>query len=299
MAASMGIAVYPDHGHDVSFLLRRADVAMYVAKRNQSGYALYDPAYDADALRRLTLRNELARAIEAQEIVVYYQPIYSVRKQTTERVEALVRWQHPARGWIVPDEFIPWAEETGQIQPLTLLVLQAAIEQCRVWDDAGKTLGVAVNLSARNLVDRSLVETIMTLLRSSGVRPERLTVEITESALMADPSRAMEILTELHTNGVRISVDDFGTGYSSLTYLRNLPADEVKIDRSFLVDVPGHGGDPVIVKSVIDLGHDLGLEVVAEGVEDQETCQALAFMGCDTIQGFHIAPPMSAGDVIG
>jgi EAL domain-containing protein (putative c-di-GMP-specific phosphodiesterase class I) len=271
---------------------------MYVAKRNHSGYALYESGHDEDNLKRLTLNNELARAIDRNEIVVRYQPTYRVRSHITERAEALVRWQHPVRGCILPDEFIPWAEETGLIRPLTHYVLRTAIEQCRVWHRTGKGPGVAVNLSARSLTDRTLVDAIADLVRASAVCPECITVEITESALMVDPRRAMEILTDLHDIGLRISIDDFGTGYSSLSYLRQLPADELKIDRSFVLDLHGNPGDPVIVKSVIDLGHGLGLEVVAEGVEDRETYQALAFMGCDTIQGYYIAQPLVAADVL-
>jgi diguanylate cyclase (GGDEF)-like protein/PAS domain S-box-containing protein len=298
IAASFGIALYSGHGEDAATLLRHADVAMYVAKRDHSGYALYEPGQDEHSLRRLTVVSELARAIEGEQLFVQYQPQYTVKSGSIDRVEALVRWRHPVRGLISPGEFIPWAEETGQIRHLTLWVLRTAIEQCRVWHDAGSLLGVAVNFSTRNLLDRSLVATIAELMRTSDVFTGRLSLEITESALMADPARAREILTEIHDMGVRISIDDFGTGYSSLASLGRMPLDEMKIDRSLIVDMNGTVGDPFIVRSIIDLGHHLGLEVVAEGVEDHETYQALADLGCDTIQGYYIARPLAAADVL-
>lgn len=297
VTASIGIALYPEHGTDASALLQRADVAMYHAKRTESGAAVYAVAHDEYSPDRLALINELRQAIERDHLVLHYQPKLEVKSGRIGGVEALVRWMHPERGLIPPDQFIPLAEHTGLIRPLTTWVLHRAVRQCRDWHAQGLDLSVAVNLSARSLHDPHLVQTIAGVLQSYGVRPDRFEVELTESALMADAARGTEILAQLHAMGVRIAIDDFGTGYSSLAYLRHLPVDEIKIDKSFVRNVSTNEGDLFIVRSVTDLGHSLGLEVVAEGVEDQRALQLLALTGCDLAQGFHLSRPLPANDL--
>ncbi len=293
--ASIGIALAPTHGADVATVLRRADVAMYVAKRAGSGYAVYDPAHDQHSPARLTLETELRAALAAGALVLHYQPTVDVRSGRADRVEALVRWLHPQHGLIPPDQFIPLAEQTGLIVPLTQWVLETALAQCHAWEQAGRALGVAVNLSMRSLHDPGLPETIAWLMRRYAVPPQRLTLEITESALMADPAQAQTILLRLTALGVQLAIDDFGTGYSSLGYLKQLPVDAVKIDKSFVQNM-GHTTtkDSAIVRSIIDLGHNLGLAVVAEGVEDQATWQRLRAAGCDVAQGFYMSRPLPA-----
>jgi diguanylate cyclase (GGDEF)-like protein len=294
VGASIGIAVAPEHGQDATTLLRRADVAMYAAKRATSGYAVYLAAQDQYSPERLGLVGELRRAIEQDQLLLYYQPKVDFKTGRLDSVEALVRWQHPVRGLVPPDQFIPLAEHTGLITPLSHWVLTAALRQCRAWRDAGLGIRVAVNLSARLLQDERLVDSIVDLLRAWDVTPDLLQVEVTESAVMADPARALQILTRLHEMGIRIAIDDFGTGYSSLAYLKKLPADEIKIDKSFVRDMPGNADDVTIARSVIDLDHNLGLSVVAEGVEDRAVWDQLAGMGCDLAQGYYLSRPIPA-----
>jgi diguanylate cyclase (GGDEF)-like protein/PAS domain S-box-containing protein len=295
--ASIGVAAYPDHATDANQLLQRADVAMYAAKATHAGYTVYDPTLDQHNPRRLGLLGQLRRALAAGELVVYYQPKADARSARILGVEALVRWQHPEHGLLGPGEFIPLAETTGLIRPLTSYVLQVALRQCRTWLDAGRDLSVAVNLSTRCLLDLTLPDQITQLLEDTAVTPDRLVLEITESAIMTDPTRALEILNRLHTLGVRLAIDDFGTGYSSMAYLKSLPVDELKVDRSFVKHLRDNQNDAVIVRSTVDLGHNLGLRVVAEGVEDQATWQELATLGCDTVQGYYLAKPMPAAEL--
>jgi len=295
--ASIGVAAYPDHATDANQLLQRADVAMYAAKATHAGYTVYDPTLDQHNPRRLGLLGQLRRALAAGELVVHYQPKADARSARILGVEALVRWQHPEHGLLGPGEFIPLAETTGLIRPLTSYVLQVALRQCRTWLDAGRDLSVAVNLSTRCLLDLTLPDQITQLLENTAVAPERLVLEITESAIMTDPTRALEILNRLHTLGVRLAIDDFGTGYSSMAYLKSLPVDELKVDRSFVKHLRDNQNDAVIVRSTVDLGHNLGLQVVAEGVEDQATWQELATLGCDTVQGYYLAKPMPAAEL--
>ena len=295
--ASIGIALAPEHGHDATTLLRRADVAMYVAKRAGSGYAIYAPEQDEYSPSRLALIGELRQAIEQDQLLLYYQPKVDLATGQLDGVEALVRWQHPQRGVVPPDEFIPLAEHTGLIAPLSRWVLATALRQCRSWRDAGLEMRVAVNLSARLLHDEHLVATIGELLQTWDVLPSQLTVEITESAVMVDPGRALALLTRLHQTGVRIAIDDFGTGYSSLAYFKRLPIDEIKIDKSFVLDMSMHDGNATIARSIIDLGHNLGLSVVAEGVETRQIWDQLAAMHCDVGQGYYLSRPIAAADL--
>ncbi len=292
--ASIGIAVSPDHGETADLLIQRANVAMYHAKQAGGGHTVYSPEHDHYNPRRLALMTELRYAIEHDELVLYYQPKIDLKTGRVIGVEALVRWQHPNRGLIAPDEFIPLAERTGLIKPLTLWVLTAALHQSRTWQRAGLRLSVAVNLSARNLQDPELPDQIEEMLARSGTPPNQLELEITESTIMADPARALEVLTRLHHMRIPLAIDDFGTGYSSLGYLRKLPVSAIKIDKSFVKNMAADDGDVVIVRSTIELAHNLGLLVVAEGVETQYVWDRLAALGCNSAQGYYMSAPMPA-----
>ncbi len=297
VGASIGIALAPAHGDDAATLLRHADVAMYVAKRGHQGHAVYDPAQDGNNPLRLGLMGELRAAIAQGELLLHYQPKLDHTSGRVSGVEALLRWPHPVHGLIAPDQFIPLAEQTGLIAPLTWWVLETALAQCQTWARAGLLLGVAVNLSARTLHDLALPARIAALLATYGVPAGLLTLEVTESALMADPTRALNVLTQLAEQGVCLAIDDFGTGYSSLAYLKRLPVHQLKIDRSFIQHLVEGGADAAIVASTIGLGHHLGLRVVAEGVETAEAWQLLAASGCDVSQGYHLSRPVTATEL--
>ncbi len=292
--ASIGLALAPAHGRDGNALMRAADVAMYEAKSRQTGVLTYDPELDVNTPTRLALLGDLRRAIQEGQLVLHYQPKVDVDTGDVRGVEALVRWQHPERGLVPPDEFIPVAEGTGLILPLTMRTLELAVGQARAWHDDGHPVQVAVNLSPRCLLEPDFAESVVELLQRHDLPSRLLRLEITESTIMADPAKALVVLTSLQSCGVSLSIDDFGTGYSSMSYLKRLPVDELKIDRSFVMDMIGNSSDSVLVRSSIDLGHNLGLSVVAEGVEDQATVSALAELGCDVLQGYHLARPMDA-----
>lgn len=290
--ASIGIALFPDHGADVDTLIQRADVAMYVAKSSHSGYELYSGERDHNSRRRLGLLGELRDAMGGRELVLHYQPKASLASGEIVGVEALVRWRHPRLGLVLPGEFVPVAEHTGLIRPLTYYVLNEALAQARLWLDRGITLPVAVNLSVRSLHDLHAAEQIGELLARWNLPSHLLQLEITEGTIVADPVRARRVLAALDAMGVGIAIDDFGTGYSSLSYLRHLPVREIKVDRSFVARMVDDPSDLAIVRSTIDLGRNLGLRVVAEGVEDQATWGLLHALGCEVAQGFYIAPPL-------
>ena len=292
--ASVGVAMSPEHGTDPAQLMARADVAMYKAKEDRGSWAVYDPALDENTLQRLTLLAELRDGLARDELVLHYQPKCSTRRGEVVGAEALVRWQHPTRGLLMPDQFIPAVESTGLINGLTLKVLDTAVAQARSWLDDGHRLGVAVNLSVRHLTDLELPQQVAAILRRYDVPAELLTLEVTESTIMNDPSRAVAVLAGLRALDLRIAVDDYGTGYSSLAYLKQLAVDELKIDKSFILGMRTDDDDATIVRSTIELGHNLGLELVAEGVEDLETWQLLLPLGCDHVQGFHISRPLPA-----
>ena len=299
VGASVGIAAAPDHGKEAEVLLRRADLATQVAKRLGSGCVVYSPDCDPYDPTRLALLSELRRAIEADQLFLFYQPKVDIKARSVVGAEALLRWRHPKRGMVPPGDFIPLAEHAGIIKPLTWWVLGEAVKQCGAWERDGRGLDVAVNLSARSLHDPELTERITDLLRAHEVSPSRLQLEVTESAVMTDPARAVEVLGQLGVLGVGVSIDDFGTGYSSLTYLRKLPVSEIKIDKSFVIGMSGNGGqDKAIVRSTSELGHNLGLRVVAEGVEDAEALELLRSYGCDLAQGYYIARPMAADALV-
>ena len=293
LGASLGCSFYPSQCGDANGLLRCADIAMYVAKRSGQGYTLYSPDQEVTSRDDLSLKSELREAIQKDQLCLYYQPQIEHRHQRIVGLEALVRWNHPQRGFLTPDAFIPLAEEAGLIGPLTLWVLKSALARQVALHQRGYLLNMAVNLSARNLHDMELPASIHRLLVESGANPKHLTLEITESAVMSNPNDGLTILTELDRMGVKLAIDDFGTGYSSLAYLKRLPVDELKIDKSLVTDMEVNENDAVIVRSTIDLAHNLGLKVTAEGVETQEVWDLLSILGCDQSQGYLMGRPMS------
>jgi diguanylate cyclase (GGDEF)-like protein len=297
LETSIGIAMAPGDGTDPATLLRRADVAMYVAKRSNSGYAVYSAEQDRNDPQHLALIGELRHAVEHDQLVLHYQPKLDCRGGEVIGVEALVRWHHPSRGLILPDQFIPLAEATDLIRPLSLWVLDAALRQAAAWQSAGLELPVAINLSMRTFQDTQLPETIAGLLHRWQVPARRLQVEITESSLMVDPQRALDVLTRLSALGVRVAIDDFGTGYSSLAYLAQLPVQDLKIDRSFVRSLLTDLRSRAIVRSVIELAHSLELGVVGEGVEDEATWSMLTSFGCDQAQGFFMSRALPADEL--
>jgi EAL domain-containing protein (putative c-di-GMP-specific phosphodiesterase class I) len=289
----VGVAIWPDHGDDATVLLQRADVAMYAAKESQRGVDVYDPEKDTYSLERLALVGELRTAIERGDLAVHYQPKADVATGRLLGMEALVRWHHPRHGNVPPEEIIAIAEQTGLIRPLTLWVLNQALRQCRQWRRDGRPFDVAVNLSIRNILDTELPADVLRLLTDLGLPASSLTFEITETAIMNDPVRTVAVLGRLRSMGVRLAIDDFGTGYSSFSHLRRLPVDEIKIDKSFVQHLATDQSDLVIVRSIVDLGRNLGLRVVAEGVEDEAAWRELAMLGCDVIQGYILTRPLA------
>ena len=289
---SIGIALFPQHGEDAETLMRLADMAMYAAKREGGGYSVYEAAHGDDSKGKLALTSGLRQAMEQDELLLHYQPRVSLRGEGSPAVEALVRWQHPEHGLLEPSQFIPLAERTGLIRPLTHWVLDAALRQCRAWRQAGMPIGVTVNLTARNLQDQQLPAAVSRLLRSYGVPPEVLTFDITESVIMTEV--VLDVVKKLSELRVGLCVDDFGTGYSTLATLKALPVKEMKIDRSFVMNMVRDEHDSLIVRSTIDLAHQLGLLVVAEGVDSPEVWNRLTVLGCDVAQGYYVGRPMPA-----
>ena len=292
--ASVGVVLSGMHGNDVDTLMRHADIAMYVAKERGIGVCVYEEDLNGHSLARLGLLGELRRAIDGEQLVVHYQPKVSLSTGDVCGVEALVRWNHPDRGVLLPAAFIPMAEQTGLIRPLTRYVIDASLAQCRVWQDAGRNHKVAVNISARNLLDDQFVVSVQQLLAKWRLAPSCLELEVTESAIMVDPPGAQATLGALSSLGVTLAIDDFGAGYTSLAHLKNLPVNVLKIDQSFISQITGDTKDAAIVRALIDLAHDLGLLTVAEGVEDRRTLDRLAALGCDLAQGYHLSPPVPA-----
>ncbi|MBN3754865.1 EAL domain-containing protein [Paraburkholderia sp. Tr-20389] len=292
VGASIGIVTFPQHGTDMNVLMRRADIAMYVAKRANTGYAIYDEKHDHNSAERLSLMSELRQAVEHDQLMLHYQPKLDLTTGTVKYVEALVRWEHPTRGFVAPDQFIPFAEQTGYIKAISHWVADKAIGQCAAWKAAGLELAVSVNVSARELIQSTLPDTFGALLKKHGVAPDMVWIEITESAIMDDPNHAIETLDRLHALGIRLAIDDFGTGYSSLAYLKRMPVDELKIDKSFVIGMTEHKDDETIVRSTIDLAHNMGLKVVAEGVESEDVLDRLRDLRCDLVQGFHLSRPL-------
>ena len=297
--ASIGIALFPDHGGAAGDLMRCADVAMYKAKHSHSGVSLYDPAHHSRNAARLSLLTELRQAVEGDELVLYFQPKYAFRAEDGLSVEALVRWVHPQRGFVPPMEFIPFAEQTGYIKTITLWVLERAVRQCAEWHRAGRRVRVAVNLSARDLLQAELPERFRAMLERHGCAASWITLEITESAVLDDPGKALANLERLRATGCQLSIDDYGTGYSSLSYVRQMPVQELKIDRSFVMNLLTQPDDEIIVRSTIELAHNMGLVVTAEGVETEAVLRRLGALGCDRAQGYFIGKPMAAVDLVG
>lgn len=293
--ASMGLAVYPQHGLDAGSLIRHADVAMYASKQSRTGYQVYESARDEHTRDRLALAGGLRQAVDAGDFMLHYQPQIDVRNGRLVGVEALLRWYHEGR-LVPPRLFIPLAEHSGLIGPMTMWVIESAARQSREWDRAGIHLNIAVNLSMRNLFERDLPQRIGQVL-SKGASPRRLVLEITESGIAADPVRAEAVLTELSEMGIDLSIDDFGTGHSSLSRLKRLPVDELKIDQCFVTNMTRDASDVAIVRSIIELGHNLGLRVVGEGVETAGALVKLKSLDCDIAQGFHLGRPLPASEL--
>jgi diguanylate cyclase (GGDEF)-like protein/PAS domain S-box-containing protein len=292
--ASIGVVLSGRHGDDPAALMQRADIAMYVAKQRSLGVQVYDPASDGHSPERLALLGDLRRALAGDELFLHFQPKVNLRTGKVCGAEALVRWQHPERGLIPPDGFIPLAENTGLIGPLTTRVLDLALAQARRWADAGAPLQVAVNLSVRNLLDDRLERVVVDLLARHQVPARLLALEVTESAIMTDPVRAKAVLERLSALGIDLAVDDFGAGYTSLGQLKNLPISELKVDRSFVSAMEEDSSNRTIVRSVVELGHNLGLTAVAEGVESDAVLESLAGYSCDVAQGYHLSRPLTA-----
>ncbi|MBI2307364.1 MAG: EAL domain-containing protein [Rhodocyclales bacterium] len=292
VGAGIGVARYPAHGADAASLMRCADIAMYHAKNTAQGYTIYSPEIDTYSQDQLTLMNDLRSAIRNDELQLYFQPKVGIAGEHLVGYETLLRWRHPQRGMVPPGHFIPHAEFTDLMRPLTHWVIESALHQWRCWADAGHETSIAINLSSRNLLEDGLPDDIGRLLGAYRVTPEQIEFEITESAIMADPEKAMSILHRLRNLGVTLSIDDFGTGYSSLAYLRRLPVQKLKIDASFVIGMHSNREDRIIVESTIGLAHNLGLKVVAEGVESEASLALLAELGCDEAQGFFFSRPL-------
>jgi diguanylate cyclase (GGDEF)-like protein len=292
IGASIGAARFPRDGRDANALLRCADIAMYAAKDAQVDYKLYEAEQNRHSLLRLSVLSEFRRALDEDEVVVHYQPIMALADRSIRGAEALVRWQHPERGLLLPGDFVSTVEQTDLVGPLSRRVLGRAIADCAKWRRQGREISVSVNLSARNLLDRDLPRDAQRMLEDARLPADALALEITERMIMADPERAIANILHMSSLGMRLSVDDFGTGYFSLANLRRLPIDDLKIDGSFVVPMLHSESDLIIVRSTINLGYDLGLRITAEGVENGATLERLALLGCDLVQGFHIGPPM-------
>jgi EAL domain-containing protein (putative c-di-GMP-specific phosphodiesterase class I) len=298
VTASAGIAMAPEHGDDVSILLQRADIAMYLAKERRSTVEVYSVEHDQSMQRWLMLGGLLTHALETgTELSLMYQPIGDVQSRDIAYVEALCRWNHPVQGFIPPEEFIGIAEQMGLIPQITDFVLNEGCAQLARWRDAGITMGLAVNVSGREFADINLVERVETCLRRYDIPAHLLTLEVTETEIMADLGAATKVLYALSEKGIKLGIDDYGTGYSSLQYLHKLPVNELKIDRSFVTNLPNEASNRIIVRSSIQMAHSLGLYVIAEGAEDELTCAMLAEAECDFIQGYYLSKPQKADDL--
>jgi len=290
---NVGIVHYPEHGDDVDTLVQRAGIALYVAQNSNKGYAIYNSSFDAHSPLQLTLMSDLNQAIERNELELYYQPKVELSSGRICGVEALVRWNHPKHGLLLPDQFVPLMERTRIIQSLSVWVLKTGFKQCSIWHRQGMEFSVSINLSAKDLNNPELPDLIAGIKGSMGIDPNWIILEITESSIMTDPEMAMEIINRIHQMGFRFSIDDYGTGYSSLSYLKQMPLKELKIDRSFVSDILIDESDAVIVNATINLAHNLRLQVTAEGVENHATLEQLKVEGCDIAQGYLISKPMT------
>ncbi len=296
MHSNIGIVHFPTHGEDVDALVQRAGVALHMAQKSAKGYAIYEPSFDRHTPLRLTLMSELRRAIEKNDLSLFYQPKVSIQTNELYGAEALARWDHPTHGFISPDEFIPMAERTRMIKQLTQWVLKRAFKDCAAWHKQGLDIKISVNLSTRDLHDPDLPDLIAGIAASTGIQPEWIILEITESSVMNEPENALAIINRLHDMGYQFSIDDFGTGYSSLAYLKRLPLEELKIDKSFVMDIMNSENDATIVKAIINLAHNLGLSVTAEGVENDAIMAKLRDYNCDIAQGYYLSKPLSVNE---
>lgn len=292
LGAGIGVASSPEHGLDADTLLSRAEVAMYAAKQNQSGTVTYHPGLDSTSEESLTMLSELRSAVDQDQLRLFLQPKINLRTGEVLGAEALVRWEHPVRGMVPPMRFIPFAEQTGFVRVLTMWMIEQVAQMSHALTEQGMRMKLAVNLSTRDLMDQELPNKLEKVLERYSIDPGLLVLEITESAIMDDPQRALQTLNRLHTMGLKLSIDDFGTGYSSLAYLKRLPVDELKIDKSFVMNMESDLQDAKIVRSTVDLAHNLGLTVVAEGVESAKSWKLLDSLSCDEVQGYFIAKPM-------
>jgi len=297
--ASIGIALYPEHGEDQSTLIRHADVAMYASKNSSQAISIYNPQLDTHTPRRLALMADLQNAIKQDQLTLYYQPQVRINDNKAYGVEALLRWNHPQQGFIPPEQFVHLAENTGLINPLTNWVIQQALKQWREWQDAGLTLDISINISARSLNDPHLAQTLHSAIQKHNVMPQHIKLEITESSIMTNHDMVLGVMRHPLLEGVKYAIDDFGTGYSSLNYLKQLPVHEIKIDKSFIFDMSKNSDDTQIVNSIINLSHNFGHSVVAEGVENSHVLNMLNTMGCDAIQGFLISKPRPHNEIPG
>jgi EAL domain-containing protein (putative c-di-GMP-specific phosphodiesterase class I) len=293
VSLTLGIACFPEDGTSHETLLSNAESAMHRAKRNGLPYQYFDPTNDVSPSKQLRYSGQIRSAIDNDEFELHYQPLVDIQTSRIIGAEALLRWEHPVEGTVMPQRIIPVAEQLGMITPITDWVLVTALRQCKQWSRSGNQLVVSVNVSARSFQNPRLLEKVRWALKEAGVTGDSLEIEITEATLMQDVQRATEVLSSLSDHGVTIAIDDFGTGYSSLSYLKQLPIHTLKIDQSFIMDVAFDNQDVAIVRSIIDLGHNLGYRVVAEGVETGMAWDMLNTLGCDTAQGFHISRPLS------
>jgi diguanylate cyclase (GGDEF)-like protein len=295
--ASIGVAVCPDHGHDLRRLMQRAETAMRAAKHEQLRIAIWDDRYDENGEKRLSLMSDLKKAVNNEELALIYQPRIALGESGEHYVEALVRWQHPTRGLVPPAEFVPLAEQTGFIRTITSWVLESAVAQCAEWRNRGLPMNISINISANDLLNSDMPVHLAQLLEKEGCSAQWITLEVTENAIIGEPGHALKSLERLKQLGCKLALDDYGTGYSSLAYLRRLPLDELKIDKSCTMGMTTDASDALIVRSTIDLAHKLGLTVVAGGVEDDATLNQLRELGCDAVQGFLVSRPLAPEDV--
>ena len=297
LEASIGISEFPIHGNNLDTLMSRADVAMYYAKKRGLNIALYDVMQDKNSVERMSLLKELNHAIKSDGMELYYQPQVQMNGSHRLSVEALIRWNHPEKGMVFPDQFIPLAEDSGLIIPMTWWVLETAIKQCVIWHKSGLPVNVSINISANFLQEERVVQRVADLILQHELPDNVFALEITENTLMDDPHQASKTLLEISNMHIDVSIDDFGTGYSSLAYLKHLEVDELKIDRSFVMGMNEYKNDAVIVQTVINMAHNMGLRVVAEGVECREEWDSLHAMGCDFIQGYLISRPKPVDEI--
>lgn len=293
VSASIGIAMYPDDGEDADTLLRHADIAMYVAKRNKLGIDFYSEENDKHSVSRLSLIRDFRDALATDKLTINFQPVFDIKSKNVIAVEALSRWNHPDHGVVSPEKFISLAEKTGLINNLTYQVLDKSVAQVSKWNQLGHSLSVAVNISVFSLKDPDFISEVRSVLRKYAFSGDKLKLEITESAMMDNPEKAIEILSKLNEMGIKLSIDDFGTGYSSMAYLKQLPVDELKIDKSFIIELDEDDSNDAIVRSIIELAHNLGLNVVAEGIETEKVFELLHIYKCDQAQGFHLGRPVT------